>query len=148
MKRYLATLTLALGLFSLSSFASDDYIISDAAVKSFKSSFKSATEVSWTVNGDLFKANFLLNGQYVAAYYNADGKMTAMTRNITSNQLPMSLQASLKKSYDCYWITDLFELANEEGTTYYITLEDADTKIILKATPGSDWSGFKKVRKS
>jgi hypothetical protein len=148
MKRLFVTLTLALGLISLSSFASDDYKVSDAAVKSFNSSFKTASEVSWTVTGDIYKASFLLNGQYVSAYFNAEGQMKALTRNISSTQLPLSLQASLKKSYDCYWITDLFEVANEEGTTYYITLEDGDTKITMKSGPNSDWNNAKKERKS
>jgi hypothetical protein len=74
MKRLFVTLTLALGLISLSSFASDDYKVSDAAVKSFNSSFRTASEVSWTVTGDIYKASFLLNGQYVSAYFNAEGQ--------------------------------------------------------------------------
>lgn len=148
MKRLFVTLTLALGLFSLSSFASDDYKVSDAAVKSFNSSFKSASEVSWTVTGDIYKASFLLNGQYVAAYFDTYGKMKALTRNISSTQLPLTLQASLKKNHDCYWITDLFEVSNDEGTTYYITLEDGDSKITMKSTQNSDWSNYKKVRKA
>ena len=148
MKRLFVTLTLALGLISLSSFAADDYKTPDAAVKSFHSSFKTASEVSWTLSGDLYKANFLLNGQYVAAYYDAEGEMRAMTRNISSTQLPIALQADLRKEYDGYWITDLFEVANEEGTAYYITLENADAKITMKSTPNTEWSNYKKVRKS
>src|SRR5688572_12105223 len=147
MKRFFVTLTLALSLISMSSFASDDYTVSDAAVKSFHSSFKSATEVSWTVSGNLYKASFLMNGQYVAAFFNEAGEMMAITRNITSTLLPIALQASLKKDYDKYWITDLFEVANEDGTSYYITLEDADSKITLKSTPNTDWSHYKKVSK-
>jgi hypothetical protein len=148
MKRLFVTLTLALSLISMSSFAADEYQISDAAIKSFHSSFKTASEVSWTLSGSLYKANFLLNGQYVAAYYDAEGEMKAMTRNISSTQLPIALQASLKKNYDGYWITDLFEVANEDGTAYYITLENADSKITMKSTPNTEWSNYKKVRKS
>jgi len=148
MKRYLVTLVLALSFFSMSSFASDDYTISDAAVKSFHSSFKTATEVSWTLSGDLYKASFLLNGQYVAAYYSGEGELMAMTRNISTTQLPIALQADLKKTYDGYWVTDLFEVANDEGTAYYITLENGDSKITMKSTPDVEWSNFRKVRKS
>ena len=147
MKRFFVTLTLALSLFSMSSFAADDFTISDAAVKSFKSSFKTATEVSWSVSGTLYKASFLLNGQYVAAFFDGEGQMMAITRNISSTQLPIALQASIKKNYDKYWITDLFEVANEDGTSYYITLENGDSKITLKSTPKTDWSHYKKVSK-
>ena len=146
MKRLLLTLTLALSLISLSSFANDENTVSPAALQSFKNSFKTATEVNWSVNDNYFKANFSLNGQYISAYYDVEGRMIAMTRNISSLQLPLTLQTNLKKEYDGYWISDLFEMANDEGTSYYITLEDGDTKIILKSS-GPDWTVFKKQRK-
>lgn len=145
MKRLLVTLTIALSFISLSSFANGE--VSPRAIKSFNSSFKSATEVKWTVNDNYFKADFALNGQYVSAYYDEEGNMKALTRNISSLQLPIALQADLKKNYDSYWISDVLEVANEDGTSYYITLETADTQLILKSNSGS-WNTFKKQRKS
>jgi hypothetical protein len=148
MKRLLVIITVTLSLISLSSFATekgDD--VSPRAIKSFNSSFKNATEVNWTVSSNYYKANFALNGQYVSAFYDAEGNMIALTRNISSLQLPITLQADLKKNYDCYWISDVMEVANDEGTSYYITLETADTQIILKSNSDS-WGTFKKQRKS
>ena len=145
MKRLLVTLTIALSFISLSSFANDE--VSPSAVKSFNTSFKNATEVKWTVTDNYFKADFALNGQYVSAFYDADGKMIALTRNISSLQLPIALQADLKKDYDCYWISDVLEVANDEGTSYYITLETADERMTLKSS-GDSWTTFKKQRKS
>ncbi|MGZ5189530.1 MAG: hypothetical protein ACXWCZ_00850 [Flavisolibacter sp.] len=146
MKRLVLTLTIALSLISLSSFASD-VKVNPAALKSFNSSFKSATEVTWTISKDYYKANFTLSGQFVSAYYSAEGKMIALTRNISSTQLPISLQANMKKNYDGFWITDLFEMTNEDGTTYYVTLENADTSVILKSN-NQNWEKFKKQSKS
>lgn len=147
MKRLVLTLTLALSLISLSSFANDENI-SPAAIASFNNAFRSATEVNWSVNDNYFKADFALNGQYVSAFYNEEGKMIAMTRNISSLQLPIALQASLKNKYESYWISGLVEMATDEGTSYYITLENADTKLVLKSGVNSDWSNYKKQRKS
>lgn len=147
MKRLLVTLTIALSFVSLSSFASGEEEISPRAIRSFNSSFKNATEVKWTVTDNYFKADFALNGQYVSAYYDNEGNMKALTRNISSVQLPIALQAELKKNYDSYWISDVFEVANEEGTAYYITLETADTQLTLKSS-GDSWENFKKQRKS
>lgn len=147
MKRVLVTLTIALSLISFSSFANGGEDVSPKALESFKTSFKNATEVNWTVSENFYKANFSLNGQYVTAYYDAEGNMKALTRNISSLQLPITLQAELKKNYDNYWISDLFEMATEEGTSYFITIEDADTKLVLKST-ASQWETFKKQRKS
>lgn len=147
MKRLLVTLTIAVSMLSFSSFASGEETVSAKALESFKTSFKSATEVTWSVSENFYKANFSLNGQYVSAYYDEQGKLMGLTRNISSLQLPIALQAELKKNYENYWITDLFEVANDDGTSYYITLETADTKIVLKSA-GSDWTTYQKQRKS
>ena len=148
MKRLLVTLTIALSFISFSSFANDKGDeVSPRAIKSFNSSFKSATEVKWTITDNFFKADFVMNGQYVSAYYDNDGSMKALTRNISSLQLPITLQAQLKKNYDCYWISNVLELANEDGTAYYITLETADEQLTLKSN-GDSWDTFKKQRKS
>jgi len=146
MKRFLITLTVLFSLISMSSFASDSKVDS-RVLKSFQSSFKNATEVDWTVSSNFYKANFTLNGQYVAAYFDESGNMMAITRNISSTQLPISLQTNLKNNYEGFWITDLFEVANDEGTTYYVTVENADTRLILKST-SSDWATYQKQRKS
>jgi hypothetical protein len=146
MKRFLITLTVLFSLISMSSFASDSKVDS-RVLKSFQSSFKNATEVDWTVSNNFYKANFTLNGQYVAAYFDESGNMMAITRNISSTQLPISLQTNLKNNYEGFWITDLFEVANEEGTTYYVTVENADTRLILRSS-SSDWATYQKQRKS
>ena len=146
MKRLLVTLTIALSLISLSSFANGEGV-SPRAIKSFTHSFKAATEVRWTVTDNYFKADFALNGQYVAAFYDAEGKMIALTRNISSLQLPITLQADLKQNYNGYWISDVLEVANDEGTSYYITLETADEKLTLKSN-ADYWTTFQKQRKS
>lgn len=146
MKRFLITLTVLFSLISMSSFASDSKVDS-RVLKSFQSSFKNATEVDWTVSNNFYKANFTLNGQYVAAYFDESGNMMAITRNISSTQLPISLQTNLKNNYEGFWITDLFEVANDEGTTYYVTVENADTRLILKSST-SEWATYQKQRKS
>lgn len=147
MKRFLTILTVMLSV-SLSSFAEGDEKVSPVVLEAFKTSFKQAKEVDWTVKENMYKAQFNLEGQYITAYYDCDGKMVAMTRNISTTQLPISLQTSLKSQIQDLWITDLFEVSNEEGTSYYATLENSDTKQVLKASGNSDWNNFQKQRKS
>ena len=143
MKRLLVTFAIVLSFISLSSFASGGGGVSQAALNSFGSSFKTATEVVWTINNDIFKADFNLNGQYISAFYDGDGKMIALTRNISKSQLPIGLQTSLKKKYADFWITDLFEVSNDQGTSYYMTLETADSRVVLRST-GFGWMVYKK----
>ena len=131
---------------SLSAFANDEKV-SPKVLNAFNTEFTSAQQVEWTATGDYYRASFDMNGVKVSAYYNADGELMGLTRNISTAQLPVTLQASLKKSYTGYWISDLFEVAKNNGTSYYVTLEDGDKKVVLSSSNGSDWSTYKKERK-
>jgi hypothetical protein len=148
MKFLLATLITVFSLVSNKSNASDDVNVSSAVVSTFKSSFKNASDVSWKITNQFYKADFVMNGQHVAAFYDASANLIAVTKNISSTQLPITLQSKLKASYEAYWISDLFELSDDLGTSYYVTVEDGDTKITLKSNGTNDWSVYQKQRKS
>ena len=147
MKFLLATIISLFSLVSTNANATDEINVSSAVVSSFKSSFKNASEVAWKMSGNLYKADFSLNGQYVAAYYDASANLIAVTRNVSSFQLPITLQNKLKANYESYWISDLFELSDDNGTSYYVTVEDGDSKITLKSSGSNEWTVFQKQRK-
>jgi hypothetical protein len=140
-------LTIAIAVSSLFVFANETNVNS-AVMNAFNSEFSSATEVKWTSATNFYKASFVFNEQHLTVFYSFEGKMLGVAKNISSLDLPMSLQASLKKEFGGRWITELFELSGEEGTSYYITLEQADSKVILKSENGSQWSVYKKSAKS
>lgn len=144
MKKMMLTLVIALS--ALSSFAIEPEV-SSRVLTAFKNEFTGAKEITWTTGSNFYKASFVYNEQYVTAFYSTEGELMAMTRNISSLDLPMSLQTSLKKAYSSYWISDLFELSNDDGTSYYITLESADTRIVLKSEGTSGWNVYKKSTK-
>lgn len=145
MKPLLIILTLLAVNFAQPAFAGEGDI-RPSVLKSFQSMFSAAKAVEWTATDNLYKARFELNGQVVNAYYNNSGAMLAVTRNITTHQLPLSLQTSLKKEFNSFWVTDLFELNNDEGTTYYATLETAETKVVLYSN-NKNWSVYTKTKK-
>ncbi|HZH65518.1 MAG TPA: hypothetical protein VEY10_11565 [Flavisolibacter sp.] len=148
MKILLVAITAVLSIINTKASASDETKVSAAVLSSFNSSFKNVSEVAWKTSGNFYKADFAMNGQYVTAFYDATANLVAVTRNITSVQLPVTLQTALKKSYEAYWISDLFELSDENGTTYYVTVENGDSKVTLKSTHSNDWTVFQKCRKS
>ncbi|HVF80465.1 MAG TPA: hypothetical protein VM884_00950 [Flavisolibacter sp.] len=148
MKFLLVAITAVLSIINTKASASDETKVSAAILSSFNSSFKNASEVAWKNSGNFYKANFTMNGQYVTAFYDATAKLLAVTRNISSVQLPVTLQTSLKNCYEAYWISDLFELSDENGTSYYVTVENGDAKITLKSTQTNDWTVYQKSRKS
>jgi len=146
MKKIILTLAIALG--TLSSFAAGEETVSSKVLTAFESDFVGAKEVVWASSRDYYQASFVFNGQHVNAFYNTEGSLMAMTRYISSLDLPLSLQTNLKKEYSNYWISDLFEVSNSEGTTYYITVENADQKITLKSASGENWRTYKKNTKA
>ncbi len=116
-------------------------------LNAFNKEFAGAKDVQWTSTNDYYKAAFVYNGQNVNAFYKSDGELLAMTRNISSLELPINLQTNLKNNYNNYWISDLFEVSYNEGTSYYITMENADAKVVLKSDGSGKWDVFKKIAK-
>jgi hypothetical protein len=146
MKRTIFALALSLVLGS-ASFANNDESINERAAQSFKKEFAQAKDVSWQKSGDMIRATFTLNERVLFAYYNQSGDLMAITRNITTDQLPIALQASLRKNYADYWVSDLFEMVSGGQTSYYVTLENADHKVVLKSEDFGSWATYRKEKK-
>jgi len=127
--------------------AGNDGEANQLAVRSFKKDFASAKNIVWEQKEAFTKATFSLNGQVMFAYYNNNGDLQAVIRNITSDQLPINLLASLKNEYNDCWITDLFEMASNDETTYYVTLETSEKKIVLRSAGAGVWEVYSKERK-
>ena len=141
-----------IGLFLLitgisSAFANGNEEVNDRIIRSFNKEFAGAQNVQWSNSKDFVKATFTLNEQVVYAFYSQDGTLLGATRNIVSGQLPISLLTELKKNYSNFWIADLFEMAANDETSYYITLEDGNYKLVLKSNANNSWEVYKKEKK-
>ena len=141
-------LTLAIAISSLASFANENENVTTEALNAFNHEFASASGVEWSESGHLFKASFLFNEQYVTAFYTAEGYLMGVTKNILSVDLPVKLQTKLKNNFSDFWITELSEVSNNRGTTYYITLENADVQVMLHSTDNNTWMPVKKTEKN
>jgi hypothetical protein len=145
MKKMMIALVIIFTVMRATAFA-NEIGVKQEVLNAFKSEYSSAQEVNWTVGVNYYKATFVMNDQKLFAFYSIDGEFLALTRYVSSLQLPENIQNSLKKQFREKWITDLFEVVNSEGTMYYATLENADTKIILKSGTGY-WTLYKKDNK-
>jgi len=121
--------------------------VSQKVLASFKSEFTNAKDVEWETGNNYFKASFTMNEQRIFAYYNADGQLLSIARHISSIQLPVNLYTALKNDHSKYWISDLFEVSNNEGLHYYVTLETADSKLVLHSGNGGSWRTYSKNKK-
>lgn len=129
-------------------YARNEETINQQVLEAFKKEFVDAKDVMWTNNRDYVKATFTMNDQVLFAYYTQGGELLAITRNISSDKLPISLLTSLKKNYSEYWITDLFELVAAGNGTYYLTLQNADVELVLKSDEFGSWEVFKKSKRA
>jgi hypothetical protein len=135
-------------MMGVSAFASGkEGIVSQQAQNAFKRDFVTASNVSWEQKDNFVKATFSFNGQILNAYYNTNGDLQAVVRNILSDQLPINLLTDLRRDYTGYWITDLFEMSSGDQTTYYVTLENSEKKLVLKSEDASYWDVYSKTRK-
>lgn len=110
----------------------DDKKVIDA----FAKHFAAAQSVTWNQTAKISTANFELNGQYLAAHFSPDAKMLGVSRNLSSNDLPFNLRMNLQSYFEKYWVTEAFEYATPASDSYYVTLENADVKLILKSESG------------
>jgi hypothetical protein len=140
-------LMLAVVISSLSAFAGGDEGVSQKVQEAFKNDFTTAKNVEWSEGSNYFRAAFLFNEKHVFAFYSTEGELLGITRYISPDGLPISLQANLKNNYEGYWISDLFEMSKNDATSYYITVENADVKIMLKSA-GGKWEVFKTEKKA
>jgi hypothetical protein len=62
-----------------------------------------------------------------------------IVRNIVSTELPATLLMSVKNDYKDYWITECYADGKKNKEEYYITLENADQTVQLKASGKSSW---------
>jgi hypothetical protein len=147
MKKTILILTVVMTGFASLSFARPSHRENSPAQESFKTEFSQAREVSWEAHPGFLKASFVVDGQFLYAYYTKTGDLIAVSRNISTNQLTMNARRELKKNFSDYWITDLFEISSNDETTYYVTLENADQKIVLKSSGPDQWEVYQKQAK-
>ncbi len=143
MKKGILIFALLLTGFSYS-FANTTDGITKKAVASFKKDFSNANDIQWNYTNNYAVATFSLNSAIMYAYYSQDGDLVAVARNILSDKLPISQLLGLKKKFNGYWISDLFEVAftNSSATAYFITLENADKKLVLKSSSDGGWEEY------
>lgn len=113
---------------------------------SFQHDFGHAQLMSTEARANFTKFTFKMNDQVMTAFYSTNGDLLAVTRNIVSSQLPVSLLMSFRKHYNDYWITDLFEISKDAESNYYLSLENADAKITLRSN-GDNWEVYSSAKK-
>ena len=141
MKKIILSIAILLALTG-TSFAKSTTKIDERVYASFKNDFHQATEVKWEVTSSYILATFQLDKDILYAYYDFQGNMIGLVRNILTTSLPAHLQKEIKKHYANYWVSELFQVTSEEGVYYYIQLKNADETIVLSTEGTNGWHRY------
>lgn len=142
MKKLLVIFTV-LGLaITTSSYANDK--TPSPVLNSFQNEFKGAKDATWSTVKELYRVDFTFGDQKVSAFFDSEGNVIASSRDITELQLPILLETRLKTDFQGYEVTGLFELDNENGTTYYATVKNSKRELLIQSTYSSEWKKFSK----
>ena len=116
-------------------------------MENFKHRFPEATEVHIKVTGEFAEVHFVWHNIRLLAYYDLDGNCLVTCRAIVPDNLPLSVQLSLKNEYAGYVITDAIEY-NEtvDGVSYYVTVAGPKATYLLHVSTSGTISVFKKMK--
>lgn len=143
----IALLLTAAVSYSFASAPTEEVKISSNIRASFHKDFQNGQIIGSQAHKNFTKLTFKMNDIILFAYYSETGELLAVTRNILSTQLPIALQLNLKKDYSKYWITELFEINGEGQNCYYVSMENADTKLTLRSNGDDTWEVYEKTNK-
>ena len=141
MKKIFLSAAVILTMFS-AAFANAPDKATDRASASFRKDFiKAATLHSEVINNHV-RFTFQENNETRYAYYDFQGNLIGVVQHILTSSLPEDLQKDIKKHYTNYWVTELFQVTNENGLSYYIQLTNSEETIVLNSEDGFGWQRY------
>lgn len=91
--------------------------------KLFEKEFASAEHVAWSVEEGYNKASFILAGRRAIAWYDMNRQLVGTIRDLSFDQLPLAVIRSLQSKFQDAVMMTMYEISNQEGTRYKVTLE-------------------------
>ena len=144
MKKKIIIITTSLFLSVFASFANGDgNKIPKYVSTEFANDFSQARDTKWETYNGYYKVSFSDNqGKAAYAFYTKAGEFMGFAVNMGADSLPEVLRNMINEKYPGYWISDLNQYTIDTTAGFFITLENADHKIRLKAEAGDTWSIF------
>jgi hypothetical protein len=141
MKKIIASIT-AFFLLALSvSFAADSVTVPGPVARALMVDFEKPSNIEWKATNTFYKASFTSGTTALEAFYNEEGVLIATSRNITMDQLPLSLQKDLKRIAPVYHEEELFEMLSDKGTEYFVKFNNGKEVKTFKSNTES-WTRY------
>jgi hypothetical protein len=114
--------------------------VSYTALNQFKTDFKDAANVVWTVTSNCQKVSFTENNTDYTAFYDFNGEYLGLTHYVAFNVLSESVKKQITKNYKGYIISRVikFESQEKEQLVYSAQVRTVDSSAIVKAAVNDD----------
>ncbi len=122
--------------------------IADTKVKdSFKKEFPEAQSVKWLDTQEYNRADFVMKDYRLQAFFSKQGDLIETHRDLSYNQLPLSVMKELEKNFPETAFSQIEEISDNNGTKYSLIAESAKKIYKLIATPDGIISIIERTRK-
>lgn len=132
------------------------------ALNQFSIDYKDASNVVWKVDGNCQKAEFILKGTKVTAFYSLTGDFLGLTQAVDYKKIPAEAQKDIAANYKGYTIGEVIQLEPKQGAdvsdlyagssfkndpvVYFVDLKNDKEEILVRVTPDADIYFFKQVK--
>lgn len=113
----------------------------------FMQTFPQATGIEYKNKGEFTEVHFTWQGLSLFAFYDNDGDLVATSRNISADNLPLTVQLNLQRQYAGYAIKNAIEYNdNDNNLSYYVNVVGPKTSLLLQISTDGSLSVFKKMK--
>jgi hypothetical protein len=93
--------------------------VSEKVLSAFAKEFTGAANANWTAKEDVYIVTFTLNNERVRAWFNNEGNMEAVQRDIHADQMTLLAAQAVLELAASETILSISELS-DNGTLYYV----------------------------
>lgn len=134
--------------FSAGVFAEQHFTVSDKLLTAFQKTFPDAIEVKWAEQPTGYMVSFKQHDILNKVLYDKDGSFVGSFRYYTEKSLPVTIIFRLQKDYPGKSVFGVTEVTNENGTTYYIKLQDDKNWYTIFSDSAGNLEKIEKYRKA
>ncbi|MGZ3763930.1 MAG: hypothetical protein ACXVB0_17255 [Mucilaginibacter sp.] len=127
--------------------------VSYTVLNQFSADFADAKNVTWTVNKNFQKADFVNEGVKMTAFYNLQGDFVALTTDVDAKAIPAKAKKEIAEKYKGYAVNEVIVLQSNtelnpdaDETAYFVDLKNDTKEVLVRITPTAHIEFYKQVK--
>jgi hypothetical protein len=127
--------------------------VSYTVVNKFAADFANAKDITWTVNNNFQRADFVLEGVKTSAFYDLQGEFVAVTEDVTAKAVPAASLKEINAKFNGYAVDHVIVLQNNtelnsdaEATVYFADLKKGEKEVLVRITADAHIELYKEVK--